>query len=53
MVERLRARMPGGQTCSAGVALRITGDTPADLLSRADQALYEAKQSGRDDRHLA
>jgi diguanylate cyclase (GGDEF)-like protein len=48
MVDRIRARMPGGQTCSAGVALRIGTDTPAELLSRADQALYDAKQGGRD-----
>jgi diguanylate cyclase (GGDEF)-like protein len=48
MVDRIRARMPGGQTCSAGVALRISGDTPANLLKRADQALYDAKQGGRD-----
>jgi diguanylate cyclase (GGDEF)-like protein len=48
MVERIRARMPGGATCSAGVALRIGSDTAAELLSRADRALYEAKQSGRD-----
>jgi diguanylate cyclase (GGDEF)-like protein len=48
MVERLRSRMPGDQTCSAGVALRLPGDTPSDLLSRADQALYDAKQGGRD-----
>ena len=25
MVERIRSRMPGGQTCSAGVALRMGG----------------------------
>jgi diguanylate cyclase (GGDEF)-like protein len=48
MVERIRARMPGGQTCSAGVAVRAGTDTPAELLSRADQALYDAKQGGRD-----
>jgi diguanylate cyclase (GGDEF)-like protein len=48
MVDRIRARMPGGQTCSAGVALRIDGDSAAELLSRADQALYDAKQGGRD-----
>lgn len=47
LVERLRARMPEHQTCSAGIALRHDGDTPDALLSRADQALYAAKQGGR------
>ena len=33
---------------SIGVALLLTGDRePADLLRRADEALYEAKRSGR------
>ncbi len=47
-VERLRARMPGRETCSAGIAVRVDGDTAEQLVSRADQALYEAKTSGRD-----
>jgi diguanylate cyclase (GGDEF)-like protein len=47
-VERLRNRMPAHQTCSAGIAVRVEGDTPELLLSRADQALYEAKTAGRD-----
>ncbi|MDE3133210.1 MAG: GGDEF domain-containing protein [Acidobacteriota bacterium] len=48
LVERLRASMPATQTVSAGIALRMPGDSPEQLLSRADQALYEAKESGRD-----
>lgn len=32
---------------SAGLALSTPGDTLADLLQRADQALYRAKQTGR------
>jgi diguanylate cyclase (GGDEF)-like protein len=48
LVERLRARMPANQTCSAGIALRRDGDTPDELLARADGALYQAKASGRD-----
>ena len=48
LVERLRARMPSNQTCSAGIAERTDGDTPEQLLGRADKALYEAKESGRD-----
>jgi diguanylate cyclase (GGDEF)-like protein len=48
LVERLRQSMPAQQTVSAGIALRNDGETPEQLLSRADQALYEAKSSGRD-----
>ncbi len=40
--ERLR---PGA---SVGVALALSGDTPTDLLTRADVALYAAKRRGRD-----
>jgi diguanylate cyclase (GGDEF)-like protein len=47
LVERLRNSMPGQQTVSAGIALRRDGDTPEQLLSRADRALYEAKAAGR------
>ena len=48
LVERLRARMPANQTCSAGIAVFLDGDTPEQLLDRADRALYEAKEAGRD-----
>lgn len=48
VVERLRARVPHGQTCSAGIAHLVDGETEADLIQRADRALYEAKESGRD-----
>ncbi|MBS7698247.1 MULTISPECIES: PleD family two-component system response regulator [unclassified Chelatococcus] len=35
-------------TVSIGVAARLTSDqSPGDLLRRADQALYQAKQAGR------
>ena len=53
LVERLRRAMPTGQTASAGIALRIDGDTPDTLLDRADQALYQAKGAGRDRAVLA
>lgn len=40
---------PGGQvTASFGVALLKTGESPDDWLARADDALYQAKASGRD-----
>jgi diguanylate cyclase (GGDEF)-like protein len=48
VVERLRAATPRGQTFSAGVAQWDGAELPEDLLARADAALYEAKQAGRD-----
>ena len=42
-------RHPGGQvTASFGVALLQAGEKPDDWLARADEALYEAKDTGRD-----
>jgi diguanylate cyclase (GGDEF)-like protein len=35
-------------TCSAGIAACTLQDSAETLLSRADQALYQAKQAGRD-----
>ena len=34
-------------TFSAGVAQRNIGETPEDIIPRADAALYEAKNNGR------
>lgn len=48
LLERLRARTPGGQTCSAGVAQWDREEAPEALVDRADRALYEAKRRGRD-----
>ncbi|WP_019567715.1 GGDEF domain-containing protein [Thioalkalivibrio sp. ALMg13-2] len=48
VLERLRTAMPNGQTCSAGIASFHPGDTMDSLLGRADQALYAAKDGGRD-----
>ena len=47
-VERLRAAMPMGQTCSAGMAAWDGDESAAELVARADAALYDAKRSGRD-----
>jgi len=55
LAERIRAAVAGhsfsvvGQeTCSFGVASYRPGDTAETILNRADEALYEAKQNGRD-----
>nr|WP_172677111.1 diguanylate cyclase [Salidesulfovibrio brasiliensis] len=39
--------MPRQVTSSFGVALRGPGETPDDLIKRTDEALYEAKETGR------
>jgi diguanylate cyclase (GGDEF)-like protein len=51
--DRLRAAMPPGATCSAGVAAWRPGDDGHALLRRADEALYRAKAAGRDRVELA
>jgi diguanylate cyclase (GGDEF)-like protein/PAS domain S-box-containing protein len=48
IVERLRAATPEQQTCSAGLAVWLPGESVDDLVGRADKALYEAKEAGRD-----
>jgi diguanylate cyclase (GGDEF)-like protein len=48
VLERLREATPSGATASVGVAERQPGETASDLLARADTALYEAKDTGRD-----
>ena len=40
-------------TCSFGVAQYAPGETAAELIARADAALYQAKTSGRDQVKLA
>jgi diguanylate cyclase (GGDEF)-like protein len=45
--ERLRVAVPGGMTCSAGIAAWEPGDTLPMLLARADAALYDSKRAGR------
>ena len=48
LIDRLRARTPSGQTCSAGVAMWDGAEAASELIDRADQALYRAKDRGRD-----
>jgi diguanylate cyclase (GGDEF)-like protein len=56
LAERLRQAIAEGSergglpraTISVGLALARPGDTPEMLLARADAALYEAKDGGRD-----
>lgn len=38
----------GSVTCSVGVAVARPGDSPDELVRRADRAMYEAKIQGRD-----
>ena len=55
VLERLRMRIgdaeaqaPLRYTFSAGIAAAVTGDSEADVVRRADAALYQAKSDGRD-----
>jgi diguanylate cyclase (GGDEF)-like protein len=48
VVERLRRRVPYWQTCSAGVVVHEQGESADMLMARVDQALYAAKDAGRD-----
>ena len=47
-IQALGVLTPDGQTFSAGVSAWDPASEPADAVARADQALYEAKSTGRD-----
>lgn len=46
-LHRLRQAMPGGQTCSIGLATWSGSESASAVLARADSALYAAKAAGR------
>ncbi len=48
VADRMRAVVPGPQTASAGTATWDGTETVASLIARADVALYQAKDAGRD-----
>ena len=57
VVEKLRAEVAGLEVEHEGAALGVTvsigwatweGESAEELMRRADEALYEAKRSGRD-----
>ncbi|MFC3742844.1 sensor domain-containing diguanylate cyclase [Paractinoplanes deccanensis] len=47
VLDRVRAATPGAETCSIGYATWDGTETVEQLLSRADDALYQAKEGGR------
>jgi diguanylate cyclase (GGDEF)-like protein len=47
IVDRLRTATPLGETLSGGVALWDGDETSDQIVARADHALYQAKQAGR------
>jgi diguanylate cyclase (GGDEF)-like protein len=53
VLDRMRTAMPDAQTCSIGVATWDTSESMAQLLQRADAALYRAKHDGRDRVHAS
>ena len=53
VVARLREVTPDGQTCSAGIAYWDGTEAAAELIERADDALYGSKRAGRNQTTMA
>jgi diguanylate cyclase (GGDEF)-like protein len=53
VTERLRRNVSDNWTCSAGIAVGLSGESVDEIIARADAALYEAKAAGRDRTHFA
>jgi len=47
VVERLRVAVPENETCSGGIAMWNGSEPVQELVRRADEALYLAKENGR------
>ena len=47
LIEKVQFQIVGQKTCSIGLTQFVEGDTVDAVLVRADEALYEAKESGR------
>ena len=48
VINRMQRLIYGNRTCSVGFAVWRTGEASDMVMARADAALYEAKESGRD-----
>lgn len=48
IADRLRASVPASAGCSVGVAVWDSQETALEFMARADRALYDAKERGRD-----
>lgn len=48
ILERIRASVPAGRTCSIGVTTWQAPELTSATVARADRALYRAKDGGRD-----
>ncbi|MEJ5914676.1 GGDEF domain-containing protein [Pseudokineococcus sp. 1T1Z-3] len=53
VLRRLHEAVPDGQSCTVGVAQWEPGESVAAVMERADRALYEGKEAGRDRTVLA